>query len=116
MRLVDVGDAARLPPMLTEPRLPRIARLWPAARRLATLAQADRARRRRHLADPRGTWLDGRFGGGVGEALRVIAAGLIEGFLACGVDPMGLSGVHLAGVMRPMPSLRCGWNATNTLR
>ena len=70
MTAASTADAARLPLMLTELRLPTIARLWPditaradkegwpAARLLAALAElelADRARRRieRHLAEAR---------------------------------------------------------------
>jgi len=70
MTAASTADAARLPLMLGELRLPTIARLWPditaradkegwpAARLLAALAElelADRARRRieRHLAEAR---------------------------------------------------------------
>ena len=55
---MNATDTARLPLLLTELRLPSVARLWPAARTLAALFEheiAERAQRRtqRHLLEAR---------------------------------------------------------------
>jgi hypothetical protein len=47
--------------------------------------------------DPSGCRFFGWFGRFSDEALRVVAEGLIEGRLACGVDGVGLSVMDLVG-------------------